>query len=466
MSVATYIDVGAVLKDCPLDKEVQLSCFVLEHRAQTKMIFVELGSWASLQTLQGVIPISKFQGAKTSLDKLSYGCSVQATGRFVKSPAKGQDYELSIFELTVIGECPSDFPLIRTKEGYDALYLRKHLHLQMRTMIKSSIARIRHRLDMATRVFFDDDGYVKIDTPLITQSDCEGAGEAFTVIAEGFPEFFKDGDKVTKASLTVSGQLHVEPFACAMLKSYVLGRSFRAEHSQTARHVSEFEMLEPEAAFYLLDDILIESEKYLKYVMQICLDKLLASIEVCAKFYDRPDLVETLKKTISEPFAHITYTDAMVLLEEQHTKTPFEVTPSWGIDLGSEHERYICESVFGKPTYITHYPKDIKSFYMYWDDDGAFAPIGQRTVACADLLFPGIGEVMGGSQREHRLEVLEPIMKAKGLDYQWYLDIRKYGTVPHSGYGIGMDRVLRFITGATSIMDVVPFPVRYQHLHI
>lgn len=416
-----------------------------------KLLFLHIGDGTTLKMLQIVYDLPpEFD------QEITFESSVEVIGTLIASPAKGQKVEITASSVKLIGGCPVDYPFQKSRQGYTLDYLRQYPHLRPKTKIFSSIMRVRHQLAMATQKFYHDEGFYWIHTPLLTTSDCEGAGAAFKVHAEKTPEFFKD----KQAYLTVSGQLHVEPYACSMRRVYTFGPSFRAESSSTSRHLAEFWMLEPEMAFSTLDDVINLSQKYIKSVIGTCLrecrDELNLLETECGE-----TLINKLERTISEDFAIIDYTQAIKLLIESGKK--FDKPCEWGTDLGSDQERYICEEIFKKPTYITHYPAKIKAFYMY-TDDLENKDMEKQTVASTDLLFPGIGEVLGGSQREHRYDILKAKMDSSQLDYNWYLETRKYGGVPHAGFGLGFDRLLRYITGINHICDVVPYPIRYEHL--
>lgn len=413
-----------------LDKKVKISAWVHQHRigGNNRLLFLFIGTSQSSEQLQVV-----HQGLPD--EPITYKSSVEVIGTFVKSPGKDQDYEIQADSVKLIGKCdPETYPFKKSRVGYTNEFLRKHPQLRCQTERFASTMRLRNKLFWKTQKFYQSEGFIWIHTPLITSSDCEGAGETFRVIAENEPDFFRD----KQSYLTVSGQLHVEAFI-SHCKVYTLGPCFRAEKSSTSRHLSEFWMLEPEIAFADNKDAMDLCEKYIKYIVKKC----------CKR--DEPE------------FARITYTEAIDLL--QKSEKTFSKPCEWGVDLGSDQENYICQEFFGKPVFITDYPAAIKSFYMFRNYHNCEQD--RQTVACFDLLLPGIGEVAGGSQREHRLDVLESTMKEAGIDYQWYLDTRRFGSVPHSGFGIGMDRLLRYISDCEeieSVLDTVPFPVRYQTL--
>ncbi len=446
--------VQQALKMGPSDESLVLKGWVKQLRKTKKLMFLHLNDGLSHESIQVVYNIPEGY-----TENITYESSVEVTGKIVSSPGAEQSVEIAATSVKLIGECNVDtYPFPKGKVAHSMEFLRTNPQLRPKTQIISSITRIKHRMVKASHDFYDKEGFTWIQTPIITRSDCEGGGEAFAVTAPNEPKFFKD-----QAFLTVSGQLHVEPYACALGKVYTFGPSFRAEKSKTTRHLSEFWMLEPEMAFTTLDQLLVLIESYFKYVTKEVLSTMTSELKVCAIKYDK-SLLQKLSDMIDEPFANITYTKAVELLQDSG-KT-FDKPSEWGVDFGSDQEKYLCEVVFKKPTFITHYPSHIKSFYMFEDADVDY-DASRKTVACVDCLFPGIGEVVGGSQREHRLDVLEKKLEDAGLDkslYDWYLDTRRYGTVPHSGFGVGMDRFLRFLTGVDHIMDLIPYPVRYDHL--
>jgi asparaginyl-tRNA synthetase len=436
-----------------------------------KLLFLHVGSGASLKTMQVVFDVTE------GFDQeLTFESSVEVQGELVKSMGAEQDYEIRASKITLVGGCPSDYPFQKigtakekgkqkekrtaedkAKDGYSAEYMRQFVHLRPKTQIFSTIQRIRHTIAMATYQFYDQQGYFLIHTPFMTTSDCEGAGETFKVSVDKEPAFFKD----KTACLTVSGQLHLEPFACSMEKVFTFGPSFRAEKSSTSRHASEFLMLEIESSFAGLDDVIKISQDYLKFVFKKCLEKHKEDLTLLGQRYGK-DIIAKLEQDISTEFGQITYTEAVDLLIKSGRQ--FDKPCEWGVDFSSDQERYLAEEVFKKPLYITHFPEAIKAFYMYKDELSEGSDPKRQTVASTDLLIPGIGELMGGSQREHRHDVLADKMKKQGLDYQWYLDTRKYGSVPHAGFGIGFERLIRYVTECDHIADVIPYPVRFEHI--
>ena len=392
--------------------------------------------------------------------RLTAGCSVKVTGKVVESPGQGQKYELQATQVEIYGfvDDPETYPMAAKRHSIE--YLREVAHLRARTNIVGAITRVRHTLAQAIHQFFDERGFFWLSTPIITASDTEGAGEMFRVSTLDMLNLPKtDSGKVDfdkdffgkEAFLTVSGQLNAETYACALSKVYTFGPTFRAENSNTTRHLAEFWMMEPEVAFADLNDNAKLAEDMLKYVFKTVLDKRADDMQFFAQHIDK-DAINRLESFINADFAQVDYTDAITILQNCDAK--FENPVSWGIDLASEHERYLAEQHFKAPVVVKNYPKDIKAFYMRMNDDG-------KTVAAMDVLAPGIGEIIGGSQREERLDMLDKRMDELGLkkeDYWWYRDLRRYGTVPHSGFGLGFERLIVYVTGVQNVRDVIPFP--------
>ena len=407
-----------------------------------------------------VIVNNDIENYESEVLRLTTGCSVIVTGTIVESPAEGQAVELQAEKVEVTGfvEDPDTYPMAAKRHSIE--YLREVAHLRPRTNIIGAVARVRHCLAQAIHRFFHEQGFYWDATPLITASDTEGAGEMFrvsTLDLENLPRG-EDGkvdfsqDFFGKESfLTVSGQLNGETYACALSKIYTFGPTFRAENSNTTRHLAEFWMVEPEVAFATLADNAKLAEDMLKYVFRAVLAERKDDLKFFEKHVDK-DVITRLENFVNSDFAQIDYTDAIDVLLKSGKK--FEFPVSWGIDLSSEHERFLAEEYFKSPVVVKNYPKDIKAFYMRLNDDG-------KTVAAMDVLAPGIGEIIGGSQREERLDVLDKRMEEMGLnpeDYWWYRDLRKYGTVPHSGFGLGFERLIVYVTGVQNIRDVIPFP--------
>ena len=426
-------------------------------RAGKKVAFIELNDGSAFANLQVVAGPELDEFAE--LAHLTTGSAVCVEGELIESPAKGQRVELKATKVEIIGKAASDYPLQKKRHGFE--FLREQAHLRVRTNTFGAVFRVRSVLAQAIHRFFGERGFVYVHTPIITASDAEGAGEMFrvTTLDVGNPPRTPDGkvddnqDFFAKPTyLTVSGQLNGETFALGLSDIYTFGPTFRAENSNTSRHVSEFWMIEPEMAWYDLDDDCTLAEEFVKYTLKAALDQ---SAEDLAFFDKRIDkgLIARLESVVEAEFARITYTEAIELL--QKSKQKFEYPVEWGKNLQAEHERYICETILGKPTFVVDYPKQIKAFYMRRNDD-------DKTVAAMDLLVPKIGELIGGSQREERLEVLESIIASdphlRPEDYWWYLDTRRFGTAPHAGFGLGFERLIMYVTGMDNIRDVIPFP--------
>jgi asparaginyl-tRNA synthetase len=409
--------------------------------------------------IQAIAP-SDLDNYQSEVLKLTTGAAVKVTGILVESPGKGQSFEIQATKVEILGlvDDPDTYPMAAKRHSIE--FLREQAHLRARTNMGGAVARVRNTLAQAVHRFLHSKGYFWISTPLITGSDCEGAGEMFrvsTLDMENLPRTDKGDVDYTKdffgkeTFLTVSGQLNVETYACALSKVYTFGPTFRAENSNTTRHLAEFWMIEPEIAFADLSDAADLAEEMLKYVFQAVLDE---RSDDMAFFQQRVDktVVDRMNSVINNDFVRLDYTDAITILENCDKK--FENKVSWGVDLNSEHERYLAEEHFNGPVVLQNYPKDIKSFYMRLNDDG-------KTVAAMDILAPGIGEIIGGSQREERLDVLDARLAEMNLnqdDYSWYRDLRRYGTVPHSGFGLGFERLVAYATGMQNVRDVIPFP--------
>lgn len=394
------------------------------------------------------------------IQRLTTGCSLVVNATVKASEGKGQSLELEAVSAEVLGwiENPDTYPMAAKRHSIE--YLREHAHLRPRTNVIGAVTRIRNCLSQAIHRFFHEHGYFWISTPIITASDTEGAGEMFRVSTLDMLNLpTTDSGEIDyahdffgrEAFLTVSGQLNVETYACAMSKVYTFGPTFRAENSNTSRHLAEFWMIEPEVAFAELSDVAQLAEDMLKYVCKAVLEERADDMAFFAQRINK-EAISRLEALISSDFVRMDYTDAIEILENCGKK--FEFPVSWGIDLSSEHERYLAEEHVGAPIIMQNYPKDIKAFYMRLNDDG-------KTVAAMDILAPGIGEIIGGSQREERLDVFDERLAAMGLDkedYNWYRDLRRYGSVPHSGFGLGFERLVAYVTGMQNIRDVIPFP--------
>lgn len=439
-------------------QEVTIHGWVRTVRNQKTFAFIEVNDGSTLSNFQ-VIMTPNVTGYEKLLSQLSTGCSISATGNIVESPGKGQALEMQATSVTLIGKCdPETYPLQKKKHTFE--FLRTIAHLRPRTNTFGAVTRVRNALSFATHQFFQNRGFLYIHTPIVTGSDCEGAGKMFQVTTLDITNPLKTPEgKIDYAQdffskptyLTVSGQLDGEIFASAMSDIYTFGPTFRAENSNTSRHLAEFWMIEPEMAFADINDNMDCAEAYLKYVLKYLLDNCQEDMEFFDKYISQ-GLIERLKHVVNTPFERASYTYAIRVLEKADKK--FEFPVKWGLDLQSEHERYLAEEFFSKPVIITDYPKEIKAFYMRVNGDN-------KTVAAMDVLFPKIGEIVGGSQREERLDVLEAKMKELNLpveEYWWYLELRKYGSVPHSGFGAGFERLILFATGMENIRDVIPFP--------
>ncbi|HIV99298.1 MAG TPA: asparagine--tRNA ligase [Candidatus Ornithospirochaeta avicola] len=446
-----------LLNLAPSDECIKAEGWVRTKRDSKSVCFLELNDGSCLKGLQLVIDKETFSN-NNLLDEISTGCSVEAEGRIVKSQGGAQSVELLVSSLSIIGECPADYPL--QKKRHTVEFLREKAHLRARTNLFGAVARVRNTMAYAIHSFFQENGFVYVNTPLITASDCEGAGEQFQVTTLDLDNIPKTEDgKVDyskdffgkSAKLTVSGQLNGETYAMALKNIYTFGPTFRAENSNTTRHLAEFWMVEPEMAFCDLNLDMEVAESFLKYIFKAVLDKRQEDMDFFDSFVLK-GVKETLEHVITSPFEHMTYTDAIKILEKNNDK--FEFPVSWGSDIQSEHERYLTEVVAKRPVILTDYPKEIKAFYMKLNDDG-------KTVRAMDVLAPRLGEIIGGSEREYRLDVLKARMKELGLkeeDYWWYLELRKYGSVPHAGFGLGFERAVQYVTGVQNIRDVIPFP--------
>ncbi|MCA1175459.1 MULTISPECIES: asparagine--tRNA ligase [unclassified Pantoea] len=458
MSVVPVADVlhGRVA----VDSEVTVRGWVRTRRdSKAGLSFIAVYDGSCFNPVQAVVNNS-LNNYQDEVLRLTTGCSVIVTGKVVESPGEGQAFELQATNVEVTGwvDDPDTYPMAAKRHSIE--YLREVAHLRPRTNLVGAVARTRHTLAQALHRFFHENGYFWVSTPLITASDTEGAGEMFRVSTLDMenlprdPQGKVDYDKDffgKEAFLTVSGQLNAETYACALSKVYTFGPTFRAENSNTSRHLAEFWMLEPEVAFADLDDAAALAEAMLKYVFKAVLEERADDMAFFAERVDK-DAIARLERFVTTDFAQVDYTDAVdILLKSGQT---FENPVSWGVDLSSEHERYLAEKHFKAPVVVKNYPKDIKAFYMRMNEDG-------KTVAAMDVLAPGIGEIIGGSQREERLDVLDARLAEMGLnkeDYWWYRDLRRYGTVPHAGFGLGFERLIAYVTGVQNVRDVIPFP--------
>ncbi|WPD23725.1 MAG: asparagine--tRNA ligase [Candidatus Electrothrix scaldis] len=438
----------------PNDQQILVDGWVRTCRDSGNLCFIELTDGSCLSGIQ-VIAESDLQNYSEEVRHLSTGTAIKATGILVKSPAKGQAVEIRAQQIEILGPAdPNTYPLQKKRHSFE--FLRSISQLRPRTNALGAVARIRSELNFAIHRFFRDKGFFQVHTPLITTSDCEGAGEMFTVTALTDKELGQENAFAKdffgrKAGLTVSGQLQAEIYALSHGRVYTFGPTFRAENSNTSRHLAEFWMLEPEMAFCDLHCDMEIAEALIQDLINTVLENCAEDLELFNRFISK-GLLEKLETVRQHSFARMTYTEAIKELERAQQQ--FEYPVAWGSDLQAEHERFLCEEIAGKPVIVTGYPKTIKPFYMRQNDDG-------KTVAAMDILVPGIGELVGGSQREERLDLLTARMQEAGLDleeYSWYLDLRRYGSVPHSGFGLGFERLVQFVTGMSNIRDVIPFP--------
>ena len=437
--------------------QVTVGGWIRTMRAQKTFGFIELNDGSYFKSLQVVFEDGIVENYK-DITKQNVGAALIVGGTLVYTPDAKQPIELKASVITVEGASTPEYPLQKKRHSME--YLRTIAHLRPRTNTFSAVFRVRSVAAYAIHQFFQEQGFVYIHTPIITASDCEGAGEMFRVTTLDLNNVPKNEDGTVdysqdffgkSANLTVSGQLNVESFAQAFGNVYTFGPTFRAENSNTQRHAAEFWMIEPEMAFADLSDYMDNAEAMIKFVIKTVLEKCPQEMEFFGKFVDK-ELLPRLQHVKDSDFVRVSYTEAVKLLQESGAKFDYPVT--WGCDLQTEHERYLTEQLFKKPVFVTDYPKEIKAFYMRQNDDG-------KTVAAADCLVPGIGEIIGGSQREERLELLEARMNELGLnpeDYWWYLDLRRYGSTHHAGYGLGFERLVMYLTGMSNIRDVLPHP--------
>lgn len=439
-----------------LNKELELNGWIRKRRDQKNFGFLEVNDGTFFNGIQVVFDdsLSNFD----EISRLSISSSVHVKGVLVQSEGKGQTFEIKAKEITIYNKADLDYPLQNKRHTLE--YLRTIAHLRPRTNTFMAVFRVRSLMSYAIHKFFNERGFVYVHTPIITGSDTEGAGEMFqltTLDLKDIPKNdkgeveYKDDFFGKQANLTVSGQLNVETFCMAFKNTYTFGPTFRAEKSNTPKHISEFWMMEPEIAFADLDVNMDVAEDMMKYIIRYVLENAPEEMQFFNQFIDKT-LLDRLNGLVNSEFGRVTYTEAIEILKKADKK--FEYPVEWGIDLQTEHERYLAEEHFKKPVFVTDYPKDIKAFYMKLNEDG-------KTVRAMDLLAPGIGEIIGGSQREDNFEKLEQRIKDMNLnekDYWWYMELRKYGSVPHSGYGLGFERAIMYVTGMLNIRDVIPFP--------
>ncbi len=439
------------------DQEVVVRGWVRTNRGSNKFGFIELNDGSFFKSVQ-IVYEAEILDNFTEISKAPISAALNVRGRFVLTPDAKQPFEIKASEISIEADSAPDYPLQKKRHSME--FLREIAHLRPRSNTFAAVFRVRSLTAFALHQFFRENDFVYVHTPLITASDAEGAGEMFQVTTLDLDDLPKTEDGGIdysedffgkRTGLTVSGQLEAEIFALAFRNVYTFGPTFRAENSNTARHASEFWMIEPEMAFTDLQGNMDVAEAMIKYVIRYVMENAPEEMEFFNRFIDK-GLLDRLENIVSSDFVRITYTEAVDLLKKSGEK--FDYPVEWGIDLQTEHERYITEKIFKKPVFVTDYPKEIKAFYMRLNDDG-------KTVAACDLLVPGVGEIIGGSQREERYELLKERIEEMGMteeDYWWYLDLRKYGGVKHSGYGLGFERIIMYITGMSNIRDVLPFP--------
>ena len=467
-----------ILVSEPDGKNITVCGWVRTVRDSKNLVFIQVNDGSCFANIQLTFDRNNpsdnanTDSIEAELKKLNTGASIRAEGLLVPSPASGQAVEVTLEKLTCLGVCPpEEYPLQKNKMSME--YLRENAHLRARTNTFGAVYRMRNQMAFAVHSFFQERGFQYINAPEITCSDCEGAGEMFqvtTLSMEKIAEMgvkaglggmkIKDAHKIVdyskdffgkKANLTVSGQLEAETLATALSRVYTFGPTFRAENSNTPRHLAEFWMIEPEMAFFTLEDDMDIQEEFIKYLLNWALTKCREDLEFFNKRI-QPGLIEMLEHVVKSKFKRIPYTDATAELEKHADK--FEFKPYWGCDIATEHERYLTEQIFKCPVMVYNYPKEIKSFYMKLNEDG-------KTVRAVDVLVPGIGEIIGGSEREENYDKLLAACKERNMDmsnYEWYLDLRRFGTVPHAGFGLGFERLIRYVTGMENIRDVIPYP--------
>ncbi|MCQ8884165.1 asparagine--tRNA ligase [Pseudoalteromonas agarivorans] len=456
----SHLAISELLKgNVAVDSQVTVKGWIRTRRdSKAGISFLAVHDGSCFDPIQAVVPNSL--NNYDEVTSLTAGCSVSVTGVLVQSAGKGQSFEIQANSVTVLGwvENPDSYPMAAKRHSIE--YLREHAHLRPRTNMIGAVTRVRNCLAQAIHRFYHEQGFYWISTPIITASDCEGAGEMFRVSTLDMQNLPRTDKGVVdysedffgkEAFLTVSGQLNGETYASAMSKIYTFGPTFRAENSNTSRHLAEFWMVEPEVAFADLEDIAKLAENMLKYVFKAVLEERRDDMEFFAQRIEKT-AISRLEEFVEKDFAQVDYTDAVEILKSCGKK--FEYAVEWGVDLQSEHERYLAEEHFKAPVVIKNYPRDIKAFYMRQNEDG-------KTVAAMDVVAPGIGEIIGGSQREERLDVLDARLDEMGLnkeDYSWYRDLRKYGSVPHSGFGLGFERLVAYVTGMGNVRDVIAFP--------
>ncbi len=453
------VEVRSLFRESQLhaDSEITVRGWIRTNRGSNKFGFIELNDGTFFKSVQ-IVYEAEFLDNFEEIARAPIAAALKVTGQFVLTPDAKQPFEIKAKKVTIEAGSDADYPLQKKRHSME--FLREIAHLRPRSNTFSAVFRVRSIAAYAIHKFFQENDFVYVHTPIITASDCEGAGEMFKVTTLDLENIPKNDDGTVdysedffgkEAGLTVSGQLEAEIFAMAFRNVYTFGPTFRAENSNTARHASEFWMIEPEMAFADLSDDMDVAEAMIKYIINYVMENAPEEMEFFSRFVDK-GLIERLNNIVNSDFERITYTEAVEILKNSGEK--FQYPVEWGIDLQTEHERYITEKVYKKPVFVTDYPKDIKAFYMRLNDDG-------KTVAACDLLVPGVGEIIGGSQREERYHVLKSRIEEMGMteqDYWWYMELRKYGGVKHSGYGLGFERIIMYITGMSNIRDVLPFP--------
>lgn len=450
-----------LLKASHAEPSTSIQGWVRTKRDARDFSFIELNDGSSLANIQIIVPetVDNYEEVR----KITTGYSIQIDGALVESPGKGQSWEIQADSVEILGIAPEDYPL--QKKRHSDEFLRTIAHLRPRTNKYGAMFRIRSKLSYAIHQFFQERDFNWVHTPIITGSDCEGAGEMFSVTTLDLNNLPKDSGKVNyqedffgkEAKLTVSGQLSGETFALSLGNIYTFGPTFRSENSNTSRHMSEFWMIEPEMAFADLEEDMRLGQEMIQYLVRYVMEECSDDLELFAKFVDK-NLMKTLENITDHDFIRLPYTEAVDILQKSNKS--FEYPVEWGKDLQSEHERFLTEEHFKQPVIVSDYPKDIKAFYMRLNDDN-------KTVAAMDILVPAIGEIIGGSQREERHDMLVKRIHEMGFDekdYWWYLDTRKYGSVAHAGFGLGFERLLMLVTGVSNIRDVIPFPRTPKHL--
>jgi len=451
------IKVKILLSNPELGSEVLVKGWVRTKRGNKNILFIALNDGSTINNIQVVVEAASFD--ENLLKEISTGACIGVTGKLIESQGQGQNIEISASAIELYGKSDAEtYPL--QKKGHSMEFLRENAHLRFRTNTFGAVFRIRHAMAFAIHKYFNDKGFIYLHTPIITGSDAEGAGEMFQVTTMDFKNMPRKEDGSVdyssdffgkQTNLTVSGQLEGELGALSLGDIYTFGPTFRAENSNTPRHLAEFWMIEPEMAFYDLNDNMDLAEEFVKYLIRYALDNCIEDLEFLNNMIDKA-LLERLKFVVENEFVRLSYTEAVSILTASGKKWEYQV--GWGRDLQAEHERYLVEEHFKRPVILTDYPKEIKAFYMKQNDDG-------KTVRAMDVLFPGIGEIIGGSQREEQYERLLSRIKELKLqekDFWWYLDTRKFGSAPHSGFGLGFERLILFVTGMSNIRDVIPFP--------